>query len=77
MKPSNGRNATPVEFLEYHRRRSGLAHAKRLRGQLGLTWRPSVMVWTAIFSWPTWAAMAAAVLGTAADLISVADWFNK
>ena len=46
MKPSNGKNSTPVQFLEYLRQRRGMQHARRIRDQLGWATLPAVMLWS-------------------------------
>lgn len=65
MKASNGRDATPAQFLEYLRKRSGIEHARHKRDELGWRWKPSAMFWTLRHHWFLWVSAAGAVTTTA------------
>lgn len=72
MKASNSKNATPAQYLEYLKRRSGVEHARRMRDDLGWRWKPSAMFWTIRHHWLAWVAAALSLIltgvGFAADL---------
>lgn len=72
MKASNSRDATPAQYFEHLRQRSGLEHARRTRDKLGWRWRWSAMLWTVRHHWFAWAVAActfiAGIVGLAANL---------
>lgn len=72
MKASNGRDATPAQYLEHLRQRKGMEHARRMRNELGWRWKPSAMLWAIRHSWWVWVASVctfiAGVVAFGADL---------
>lgn len=54
MKASNGKDATPAQYLEYLRQKKGIWHARHMRDALGWRWRPSAMAWTIRHAAPSW-----------------------
>lgn len=70
MKASNGRDSTHSEYLEHLRRTGGLAHARRMRDELGWRWEPAVVVWTLRHSAVAWVATACAGVLTIVGLLA-------
>lgn len=54
MKASNGRDATPAQYLEHLRLRQGIVHARHMRDALGWQWKPSALLWTIRHSLWVW-----------------------
>lgn len=74
MKASNSRDATPAEYLEYLRLRSGLEHARFMRDKLGWGWNPSAMLWTVRHSALAWAVAAGSALAGVASFATNLNW---
>lgn len=71
MKASNGRDATPSQYLEHLRQKNGIEHARRIRDELGWRWRASAIRWTIRHHWLSWCLFITAVIAVAADLKSL------
>lgn len=81
MKASNGRKATPAQYLEHLRQRKSAEHSRRMRDELGWLWRPSAMLWTIRHNWFAWAVSActfiAGVVAFTTDLKGLFDLYCR
>lgn len=71
MKASNGRDATPAQYLEHLRLRRGIDHARQMRDQLGWRWKPSAMLWTARHSSVAW------LVGTCSAVAAIVGFLSN
>lgn len=54
MKASNGKDATPAQYLDHLHQRKGIEHARHMRDELNWRWKPAAMLWTIRHSWRAW-----------------------
>lgn len=68
MKASNGRDATPAQYLEHLLQSVSIRHARRMRDELGWRWRPSAVIWTLRHHWVSWVVGAYTITACVIDL---------